>query len=160
MWEVTVGAPARLRGDLRDITLEPITGEAATVVPLPVWLGGHAHLRVYGLGLGALLRQRWDVVHCWEEPYVLAAAQIARGIPSAARFVPATFQNIAKQYPAVVSAIERRVMDRADGWIAFGETVFDTHRDRPGYASKPSRVINPGVDTAAFRPDAGARQRI
>jgi glycosyltransferase involved in cell wall biosynthesis len=159
-WEVTVAAPERLQGDLRSIDVEPIPDEASALVALPVWFGGHSHLRVYGRGVRRLLRQQWDVVHCWEEPYVLAAAQIARHVPSGALFVPATFQNIAKHYPAPIAATERRVMRRADAWIAFGETVHETHRDRGGYVSKPSRVINPGVDLAAFRPDPATRRVI
>jgi glycosyltransferase involved in cell wall biosynthesis len=159
-WDVTVAAPSRLRGDLRDIELEPFPGEACTVAPIDVRLGGHPHLRFYGRALRPLLRQPWEVVHCWEEPYVAAAAQIAWHVPAAARFVPATFQNLAKRYPAPVAMIERRVMKRADGWIAFGETVYETHRGRPGYASKPVRVINPGVDIGTFRPDAAARRTI
>jgi glycosyltransferase involved in cell wall biosynthesis len=156
-WNVTVAAPSRLRGDLRDIELEPFPSEACAVAPLAVRFSGYPHLRFYGHTLRPLLRQAWDVVHCWEEPYVVAAAQIAWHVPATARFVPATFQNIAKQYPAPVAMIERRVMARADGWIAFGETVHETHRDRLGYASKPVRVITPGVDIEAFRPDPAAR---
>jgi glycosyltransferase involved in cell wall biosynthesis len=157
-WEVTAAAPARLHGDLRDIELERIPSEACTVAALDVHFSSHPHLRMYGRALGPLLKQPWDVVHCWEEPYVVAAAQIARRVTAAARFVPATFQNIAKRYPAPVRMMERRVMARADGWIAFGETAYETQRARPGYASKPGRVINPGVDICAFRPDSSARR--
>jgi glycosyltransferase involved in cell wall biosynthesis len=159
-WEVTVAAPRRLQGDLRAIDLEPIAGEASKLVALPVWLGGHSHLRFYGHGIRQLLREPWDVVHCWEEPYVLAAAQIARHARSEAVFVPATFQNIAKRYPGPIASAERRVMKRAGGWIAFGETVHETHRGRSDYASKASRVISPGVDLAAFRPDPARRRTI
>ena len=35
-WDVTAAAPARLRGDLRDIELESIPSEACTVVALDV----------------------------------------------------------------------------------------------------------------------------
>jgi len=159
-WDVTAAAPSRLQGDLRDIELEPLPREACAVAALDVRLSGHPHLRFYGRALRQLLRQPWDIVHCWEEPYVVAAAQIARHVPATARFVPATFQNIAKQYPAPVAMIERRVMARADGWIAFGETVRETHRDRPGYAAKPARVITPGVDIEAFQADPAARRAI
>jgi glycosyltransferase involved in cell wall biosynthesis len=159
-WEVTVAAPARLRGDLRTIELEPVPRDACAVIPLDVRLDGHPHLRFYSRAIRPLLRQPWDVVHCWEEPYVLAAAQIARHVPRSARFVPATFQNIAKQYPVPIAAIERRVMARADAWIAFGETIHETHRDRKEYARKPSRVINPGVDVATFRPDPFAGRAV
>ena len=159
-WEVTAAAPARLRGDLRHINLEPIAHEACSVVPLPVHLGSSPHMRVYGRKLRSLLTESWDLVHCWEEPYVLAAAQIARGLQATPKFVPATFQNIAKRYPFPVAALERRVMARADAWIAFGQTVYETQRERPGYASKPARVLSPGVDTERFRPDAVARHQM
>jgi glycosyltransferase involved in cell wall biosynthesis len=114
---------------------------------------------VYG-GLRRLMAERWDVVHCWEEPYVAAGAQIARAAPPRARFVFATFQNLAKTYPPPFSWIERSVVDRANGWIAFGHTVHDTLRARTGYTTVPSRIIPPGVDTRAFAPDSGARTRI
>jgi glycosyltransferase involved in cell wall biosynthesis len=159
-WHVTVAAPARLRGDLRAIELEPIPEEACTLVSLDVRLGFHPHLRMYGGQLRPLLRERWDLVHCWEEPYVMAAAQIARNIQPNARFVPATFQNISKTYPLPTRMLERRVMARADGWIAFGRTAYDVQRNRSGYASKPATVLSPGVDIEAFHPDARERRRV
>jgi glycosyltransferase involved in cell wall biosynthesis len=158
-WQVTAAAPARLRGDLRDIELEPIPDEACAVVPLDVRFGPHAHLRMYGRQLRSLLRQPWDVIHCWEEPYVIAAAQIARLVQRPARFVPATFQNIGKAYPLPVRVLERRVMARADAWIAFGRTAYVVQRDRPGYASKPATTLSPGVDIETFRPDPSQRHR-
>src|SRR5262249_43710061 len=93
-WQVTAAAPPRIRGDLRAIEFEPIPAEACAVVPLDVRFGFHPHLRQYGGQLRPLLRERWDLVHCWEEPYVMAAVQIARHVQPDARFVPATFQNI------------------------------------------------------------------
>ena len=158
-WEVTAAAPVRLRGDLRVVDLERIEGEACSLIPLDVRFGSHPHLRIYGGGLRPLLGRRWDVVHCWEEPYVMAAGQIARGVEQNTRFVPATFQNIAKRYPLPIRMLERHVMARANGWIAFGQTAYDIQRSRPEYASKPARVLSPGVDTGAFHPDPGERQR-
>jgi glycosyltransferase involved in cell wall biosynthesis len=156
-WQVTTAAPARLQGDLRYIELEPIANEADTVVPITLRFGSHPHLRMYGSKLRSLLQQPWDVVHGWEEPYVMASAQIARRVQPGARFVPATFQNISKNYPPPIERFERHVMSRADGWIAFGQTVYDSLHDRPGYFHKPSRVLSPGVDTDIFRPDPIAR---
>lgn len=159
-WQVTAAAPARLRGDLRDIELEPIEREACRVASLDVRFGSHPHLRTYGRQLRPLLREQWDLVHCWEEPYVIASAQVARGIDRTARFVPATFQNIRKTYPWPVSALEGRVMTRANAWIAFGQTVYDTLRGHAGYAEKPARVLSPGVDITSFHPDPAERQKI
>src|SRR5262245_4488269 len=158
-WHVTAAAPTRLRGDLRDIELEPIPDEACAVIPLDVRFGSHAHLRTYGQQLRTLLRQPWDVVHCWEEPYVVAAAQVAQGVQRQVRFVPATFQNIGKRYPLPVRVLERRVMARADAWIAFGRTAYAVQRGRPGYASKPGRALSPGVDIETFHPEPSERHR-
>jgi glycosyltransferase involved in cell wall biosynthesis len=106
------------------------------------------------------MKEPWDVVHCWEEPYVIAAAQVAAAVPRRAAFVFATFQNLAKTYPPPFSWIEQRVLRRADGWIAFGETVHTVQQTRPGYIGKPSRVIPPGVDARRFSPDAASRTRV
>jgi glycosyltransferase involved in cell wall biosynthesis len=156
-WQVTAAAPARLQGDLRYIELETIPNEACSVAPIDVHFGSHPHLRMYASTLGSLLQQPWDVVHGWEEPYVIASAQIARRVQRGVRFVPATFQNISKHYPPPIAVIERRVMRRADAWIAFGQTVYDTLRNRAGYSGKPSTVLSPGVDTVMFNPDPIAR---
>lgn len=158
-WEVTAAAPEALDGDLRRIALEPIAGEACRVVPLPIRMARIPHLRAFG-DLGPLLREPWDVIHCWEEPYVRAGWQIARRAPRRARFVFATFQNLSKRYPPPFGWMERSVVRRADGWIAFGHTVHDALIDRPGYDRVPSRVITPGVDVTRFAPNPEARRRV
>jgi hypothetical protein len=33
---------------------------------------------VDGLQLRGLLSESWDVVHCWEEPFTVAGAEVAR----------------------------------------------------------------------------------
>jgi glycosyltransferase involved in cell wall biosynthesis len=158
-WRVTAAAPASYAGDLGRIPLERSGEDACEVVPLPVHLDRSPHLMMYGR-LAPLMMQPWDVVHCWEEPYVMAAAQIATAAPRSAAFVFSTFQNLAKSYPPPFNWIERRVLRRSNGWIAFGETTHDAQQARMGYASIPSRVISPGVDTRAFTPDAEGRAEV
>ncbi len=143
-WEVTALAPERLVGDLREVALEPIAGEACTTEGLRVRLGRVPHLRRYERRLRTLLAGPWDVVHIWEEPYVAACAQVASAAPKNARVVPATFQNIVKSYPPPLGYYERSVMRRASGWIAFGETVHEAQATKPLYAARPSRVILAG----------------
>jgi glycosyltransferase involved in cell wall biosynthesis len=151
-WHVTAIAPSVLRGDLRRIELEPIPNEACTVVPVKMAFDRSAHLMGFR-GLRRALSGGADVVHAWEEPYVLAGAQIARRAPVSSTLVFATFQNIRKRYPWPFRAFERSSMRRASGWIAFGHRVADALGDRSGYAGKPTRVIPPGVDVERFRPD-------
>ncbi|MBV9108235.1 MAG: glycosyltransferase family 4 protein [Gemmatimonadetes bacterium] len=159
-WEVTCVAPARYPGDLRDIELEPIAGEACRTIAVPVRFARRPHLMRYGGELKRILAEPWDVVHCWEEPYVLSAAQVARAAHRDSALVYATFQNLPKRYPPPFAQLERRVMRRADGWIAFGRTVEETLADRPGYRDRAHAVIPPGVDLSRFRPDAEARRRV
>ena len=156
-WEVTAIAPERLAGDLREVTLEPIAGEACAVEPMRMRIGSIPHLRHYERRLRSVLKRPWDVVHVWEEPYVAACAQVASAAPIGARLVPATFQNIVKRYPLPLSYFEGQVMRRANAWIAFGHTVYDAQHPKPEYASRMSRVISPGVDLERFRPDPPAR---
>lgn len=157
-WEVTAAAPASFPGDLGPIALDPAPGER--VEALPVHGAGRIHTMLYGRPLRALLRRGWDVVHCWEEPYVLAGAQVAAWTPRGAKLVFATFQNLRKEYPPPFRWTERYAMRRADGWIAFGHTVREALAPRPGYGGRPHRVIPPGVDTTLFRPDPEARARV
>jgi glycosyltransferase involved in cell wall biosynthesis len=158
-WDVTAVAPARYRADLGVMAAQPIAGEASRLELLDVRFDRIPHLMWYA-NLERVLDASWDVVHCWEEPYILAGAQIARRTPRDARLVIASFQNLAKTYPWPFSAFERTAMTRADGWIAFGQRVHDTLAARPGYADKPSRVIPPGVDAIRFRPDDAVRRRM
>jgi glycosyltransferase involved in cell wall biosynthesis len=157
-WEVTAVAPARYRGDLGSIAVQPLAGEESRLEPLHVRFDRWPHLMWYA-DLGRILDASWDVVHCWEEPYILAGAQIARRTPRDARLVIASFQNLVKRYPWPFSAFERSTMARADGWIGFGQTVHDALAARHGYSDKPSRVIPPGVDLARFRPDPAVRRQ-
>jgi glycosyltransferase involved in cell wall biosynthesis len=159
-WEVTAVAPTVFRGDLRRIVLEEIASEACGLETVPVHLDRRIHVMFYGRRLRELLRARWDVVHCAEEPYVVAGGQVAAWTPREAVLVFTTSQNITKRYPPPFSWLERYAMRRAAAWIAIGHTVAETLSARDAYSTHPRRVIPLGVDTTRFRPDAHARARI
>jgi glycosyltransferase involved in cell wall biosynthesis len=158
-WDVTVVAPRRFRGDLHRIAASLTPGEPVDLRVLDVRFDRSPHLMWYR-DLQRVLASDWDVVHCWEEPYVLAGAQIARAATARARLILTSFQNLSKRYPWPLSAFERSTMHRADGWVAFGETVRSALVSRPGYADKPHRTIPPGVDVEQFRPDPVVRRRM
>jgi glycosyltransferase involved in cell wall biosynthesis len=158
-WDVTVAAPARFHGDFGWHVLRAQPDERCTVAAVPVHFTRPVHLMLYGRRLFELLDQPWDLVHCWEEPYTAAAAQVAIRTPAQVPLVFATFQNIAKRYPPPFSWIERRVLERADGLVAFGRTVFDVVTGR-GFDRSRTRVIPPGVDTVRFAPDPVARRQM
>jgi glycosyltransferase involved in cell wall biosynthesis len=158
-WDVTVAAPGRFRGDFREHVLRAVPGERFQLEPLPALMTRPVHVMLYGRRLRDLLQEPWDLVHCWEEPYVAAAGQVAAWTPAGVPLVFATFQNIAKRYPPPFNWIERRTLARADGLIAFGETVravLATRHPRPARV----RMIPPGVDTQRFAPDGEAGRRV
>jgi glycosyltransferase involved in cell wall biosynthesis len=132
--------------------------EPCRVVPVAVHFSRRVHTMLYGADLVRLLRRPWDLVHCWEEPYVAAAAQISSIAALRVPLVFATFQNIEKRYPPPFNWIERSAMRRADGVIAFGHTARRVLEAR-GW-QQPVCTIPPGVDVDRFRPDDDHRVRI
>jgi phosphatidyl-myo-inositol dimannoside synthase len=77
-WEVTAVAPALFRGDYGPIHTEPRADEPCPLEIVPAYSTDRVHFFFYGSRLRDLLRSAFDIVHCWEEPYVVAGAQIAR----------------------------------------------------------------------------------
>ncbi|MGH8011179.1 MAG: glycosyltransferase family 4 protein [Candidatus Binataceae bacterium] len=158
-WEVTAVAPSFFHGDLGPIRLERRASDACHLEPMRALMTRRIHMFVYGARLRALLRQSWDLVHCWEEPYILAGGQIAWWTPRRTPYVFWTGQTLLKNYPPPFSMIERYCVERCSGWIARGELGADAMLRR-GYACRPHRVLPLGVDTSIFCPDAGARNKV
>jgi glycosyltransferase involved in cell wall biosynthesis len=160
-WEVTAVAPAYFHGsrDLRPVTLEKPDGESCRTVAVRAFLTRYVHLFFYGTRLRDLLRQGADLVHCWEEPYVVAGGQVAWWTPRKTPLVFWTAQNLPKRYPPPFGRIERYCLERCAGWMACGRSVVETLVPR-GYDAKPHRVMPLGVDVDHFRPDPKARQTV
>lgn len=159
-WDVTVAAPRHMVGDLRPIELERFADEACRLEAVDVYFSKRIHTMTYGLSMRKLLREPWDMVHCWEEPFVLSGAQIGYWA-GRAPIVYYTFQNIDKNYPFPFSAIEGWCGRRCAGWLAAARTVEEVVAKRPGgFGEKPHRMIPLGVDLDVFRPDADAKQAV
>jgi glycosyltransferase involved in cell wall biosynthesis len=152
-WEVTAVAPRFFHGDLSPIQLQPDPAEASRLEPVRALFSRSAHLFLYGPELHARLSSGVDLVHAWEEPYVLAGAEVALLTPRRVPLVFSTAQNLFKRYPPPFAQLERWVVGRSAGWVAFGETVKQNLLRRPGYAQRPARYIPMGVDVELFRPD-------
>src|SRR5262245_54759045 len=75
-WEVTVAAPTYFHGgnDLRPVYLQRTDADGLSLVPLRAYLTRYVHVFLYSPRLRGLLADSWDLVHCWEEPYILAGA--------------------------------------------------------------------------------------
>jgi glycosyltransferase involved in cell wall biosynthesis len=140
------------------VRLETAGNEACPLVPVNAYLTGRVHFFFYGPELRALLADRWDLVHGWEEPYILAGAQLAWWTPPSTPLVLFSAQNLSKKYPPPFNWVERYAMAHASGWICTGQLVEENLRARPGYGSLPMAQIPMGTDLALFRPDAAARR--
>src|SRR5271169_5093955 len=77
-WDVTAVAPRFFHGDLRPIALEPQPSELCRLVAVNAHLSRSSHPFFYGIGLGDVLRERWNLVYCREELYIIADGQVTR----------------------------------------------------------------------------------
>lgn len=156
-WDVTAVAPAYFHGgnDLRPIAFESWESgeEPCRVEVVTARLTRRVHVFHYGRRLREVLRQGWDLIHAWEEPYVVVGGQVAALTPRGVPLVFRTAQNLSKRYPPPFNWIERLAMRRAAGWSYCGQTVADALLHRPGYRHRPGRLIPLGVDIGAFRRD-------
>jgi glycosyltransferase involved in cell wall biosynthesis len=154
-WEVTAVAPTCFHGhrDLRSVHLQAAPDEPCRLVPVPAYLTNRVHVFLYGWRLRSLLSEPWDLVHCWEEPYILVGGQVAWWTPPRTPLVYRTAQSIDKHYPVPFNWVERYAMQRAAGWICSGSLVEKNLTARPGYDRLPRTRIPLGVDVSSFRPD-------
>ncbi|WGV29220.1 glycosyltransferase family 4 protein [Halotia branconii] len=158
-WEVTAVAPSFMHGDLRSMHLEADLNEICRLQALPVYFSKPAHILTYDWRLKKIMQQGWNLVHCWEEPYIVAGGQIAWWTPKNTPLVYSSFQNKSKRYPPPFNWIEQYAMNRATGWITGGQTVVETLKHRQGY-SLPMRLIPFGVDIDHFYPCVNAKHQI
>lgn len=154
-FDITVASPRFFHGDLRPIEMEPEPpGSQLRMVPLETKRSRFIHIFSYdATALRALIEQgNFDVVHAWEEPYILAGYQIARALKhSRARFCFRTAQSYVKRYPPPFGYFERTVRARAQGWIAGASLVFQAMLER-GFPKDSGRILNLAVDLTAFQP--------
>ncbi len=159
-WEVTAVAPELLHGDFGLTRLQPEASESCRLEAVPLHFSKFVHGMLYGHRLRTILNHTWDVVHCWEEPYIAVGAQIARWSRPNSRLLFYTFQNIGKRYPPPFSWSERYCLDRCSGWIAAGQTVARAQLGRKcGYEERPWCILPPGVDIDRFCPNPELRSR-
>jgi glycosyltransferase involved in cell wall biosynthesis len=159
-WEITAVAPSYYAGrnDLRPIRFEEPRDEACRVIPVSAYFSDRIHFFTYGKRLRTLLREPWELVHCWQEPYTVAGAQVAWLTPKPVPLVFWTAQSRHKKYPPPFSTMERYCLGRCAGWLACGRTTLETQLARGvGYEDKPHRIAPLGVDTDSFRPDPALR---
>ncbi len=159
-WEVTAVAPSLFQGELRPIPLERLEQEPCRLEALPTYCQKWIHGMVYGFGLRQLLGASWDVVHCWEEPFVFAGGQVAGWTSRRSVLVLTTFQNLTKHYPPPFQWIERYALGRAAGWIAGGSTIVQALTQKACYQKRRRCIIPLGVDVDHFRPDSKSGEQV
>jgi glycosyltransferase involved in cell wall biosynthesis len=158
-WHVQVIAPNYFHGtkDLRPVHFRMAGPEACGVRVVPVYGTRWVHVFFYDWSrLRQAMQGSWDIVHAWEEPYILAGAELAAAAPRRSRFVFRTAQSSRSWYPPPFAWLERYTLARTAGWICSGHLVAQHLQQRPEYACKPMALIPLGVDVERFRPDATA----
>lgn len=150
---VCVG-PSVWPGDLRPIRFENESQSSKLkTVAVGTSLSKSIHLFSYSRKtVNHLLSDSWDLAYLWQEPYCRATLLLARSLRK--RKIPYVFftaQNISKRYPWPFSSWEQEVVNHASGWIACGNTVWDT-QIRRGYPAALGKVLPHAVDATKFKP--------
>ncbi|MDW8244515.1 MAG: glycosyltransferase [Thermogemmata sp.] len=159
-WQVRVVAPDYFHGtrDLRPVYFQAATHEAYEVRVVPAYGTRWVHWFVYDWSqLRRAMQGHWDIIHVWEEPYIVAGAELAAAAPRRARFVFRTAQSVRSWYPPPFCWLERYTLQRAAGWICSGQLVARHLQQRAEYARKPMALIPLGVDTERFAPQPAQR---
>ncbi len=152
-WEITTVSPDFLHGDLRPLTFTKDEQDICQIEAIPVYFSQRIHFMAYSWRLKEILNtDYWDLVHCWQEPYIFSGAQVAFWKPDRTPLVYFTAQNDSKNYPPPFNWLERYSMDRCSGWICCGQLGLKALGDRPNY-NKPVRIFPHGVDIEHFQPN-------
>ncbi len=163
-FEIELAAPSFLHGSLRSLELESEADfrydQKLNVIPLNVYFSKKIHIMYY-CGLKKLITQnKYDLVHIWEEPYVLGGYQIARRcFQTQTPYFFRTAQSLNKKYPFPFSYFEKFVLQNSSGWNAGASLVYQNLLNR-GYPPESGVIINLGTDKNIFYPDANDRESI
>lgn len=141
------------------VTPKQLPGVDFPMHTLPIALPGRNSLYFYRQGLAHTIRAaKPDVVYVHEEPWSLAAAQVARVCRSLKTpFLCYTMQNIVKRYPWPFSAIEKHMHRNAAALIALSEEVRDVLHYK-GFSGK-SPLLALSCDLSLFYPGTSPELR-
>lgn len=173
-WEVVVVAPRVWKGEWGRMTADPVEvglphcgssrpshGASLVLDDLVQPFARLPQLIRYGRTALDLIRSgRFDLIRLEQEPYVLAAGQTARAMPSNSFLAVATYQNLLKRYPPPFSWSERATISRADAWLPYGQTARNALASRYDTGRILVRVLPPGVDHHRFAPNPAAARTI
>jgi glycosyltransferase involved in cell wall biosynthesis len=161
-WEVQAIAPTKVKNDFRqfEFRLEPT--DICHISAVPVYFDTPIHLMTYDWRIADILNSDWDIVHCWQEPYLVSGAQIAYLTPKTAKLVYYSPQNIEKHYPPPFGWMERYAIDRMDGLIGVGATATEMWQQKLGKKlhNKAVTTIPHGVDTDLFHSNPSGRAKV
>jgi glycosyltransferase involved in cell wall biosynthesis len=161
-WEVQAIAPSTLKNDFRQFEYQREPADICKISDIPVYFDTPIHLMSYDWQIADLLDSNWDVVHCWQEPYIVCGAQVAYLTPKTAKLVYYSPQNIEKQYPPPFRWLENFATNRMDGLIGVGETATQMWQHKLGkkLQDKSVATIPHGIDTELFQPNALGGEKV
>ena len=118
-FDITVIAPETFRGSLRRMRCDTPLNSHDHLVMLPVSFDSRIHFFYYKGLEKYLLHNRFDLIHLWEEPYLVAGNRIAKlAVKSRTPYFFWTAQNLNKRYPFPFNRFEKYVVDNAQAWVA------------------------------------------
>ena len=157
--DMTIASPAFFHGDLRSLVAEPPLDQSYRLAKLPAHLTGKIHFFFYRQ-LKPLFEQRFDLVHAWEEPYIVSGFQIAHAAHQyKTPYFFRTANSLPKNYPFPFSYFEKYCVKECRGWVAGASLVHKALCER-GYPKKNAEIITLAADENLFQPNSEQRKAI
>lgn len=153
-WDITCVGPSSWPGDLRPLIFDSEEKKGKLqAVAVPVSFPFKVQIFNYQKNAVArLLAEGWDGAYLWQEPYCRSTLILTRQLRALKiPYVFFTAQNLVKSYPWPFLAWEKEVVKNCSGWIACGNSVFETQKSR-GYPYNKGIVLPHAVNTNLFRP--------
>lgn len=158
--ELEIAAPSFLHGSLRSLKLEPEESQLFNVIPVDVCFSRWIHLMWYRNLKSIIKKGRYDLVHIWEEPYVLAGYQIAKiCVETGTPYFFRSAQSLNKNYPFPFSYFEKFVVKHTKAWNAGASLVFENLCKR-NYPLDKGIIISLGTDREVFYPNQVDREEL
>lgn len=159
-FSIELAAPNFLHGSLRTLHLEQEDTDLFTIHPIKAYFSKWVHLMYYQNLDSIIVKGKYDLVHIWEEPYVLAGYQIAkRCVETQTPYFFRTAQSLNKKYPFPFSYFERFVVKHAKAWNAGASLVYQNLLER-NYPKSTGVTISLGTDKNIFYPSKIDREAI
>jgi glycosyltransferase involved in cell wall biosynthesis len=149
--DLRVLVPPSWKDERGETKLEWAFTEGYELIVTPMRLNGNFHLHYYPEFANHVREFQPDIVHIDEEPYNLTWLALRATIPTRAKTLFFSWQNIVRRYPPPFSWMERSALRKVDYALVGTQSAAAVWREK-GYRGRLAVIPQFGVDPHLFIP--------